>query len=179
MERRRVSGTVVAAIDQLLTDQARDAVAAFVYGSVATGQARPSSDVDACVLLAQPVSTATAQQLRASFVQLQERLGYTPDPDYPVELFTVQQIRAALLGHKVAHAIEQALAGEELEPELAEADEVEILRALLGSRLTVRASPQLDELTALANQVLAQQLHRASTTPSRQVLRVLGIRRID
>lgn len=172
-----MSGAVVAAIDQLLTDESCDVVAAFVYGSVATGQAGPSSDVDSCVLLAQPLSTAEALQLRTSFAQLQERLGYTADPDYPVELFTVQQVRAALVGPEVKRAMERACASEELGPDLAESDAVEMFRALLGARLTVRPSPQLDDLTALANHVLAQHLHHASTPLSMQVLRVLGVRR--
>lgn len=171
-----MSGAVVTAIDQLLTDQPYDVVAAFVYGSVATARAGPSSDVDSCVLLAQPVSTAAACQLRTHFIQLQERLGYTPDPDYPVELFTVQQARAALVGNEVKRAMEHACTNGKLGSDLAESDDLEILRALLGARLTVRASPQLDDLTTLANQVLAQHLHRVSAPLSMQILRFLGVR---
>lgn len=179
MERRRVSGDVVAAIGRLLTDRPCGAVAAFVYGSVATGRAGPSSDVDTCVLLARPLSASETERLRTSFVDLQKRLGYTPDADYPVELFTVEQVRTALTGSKVKRAVEQARSGEELDSGLAVSDEVEILRALLGTRLTVLPSPQTDELTALADQALRQHLGPASPQPHERALRLLGVRRFN
>lgn len=176
MERWRVSGDVVSAIDQFLTDQSCEAVAAFVYGSVATGQAGPTSDVDTFVLLAEPLPAVAVQQIRSGFAELQERLGYTPDAAYPVELFTVQQARGALAGNEVSQAIHQACSQGKVNSDLAEADAVEVLRALLGARLTVRASAQLDELTVRATQVLTRHLRSASTPPERGVLRALGIR---
>lgn len=179
MERLRVSSDLVAAIDQLLTDESYGAVAAFVYGSVAAGRARPTSDVDTFVLLAQPMAAHAEQQLRSGFVELQERLGYTPDITYPVELFTVQQSQAALAGGEVSRAIQQACSQGKVSSDLADSDAVEVLRALLGARLTVRASAQLDELTVRANQVLAQHLRSAPMAPEREVLLALGIRGIN
>lgn len=176
MERWRVSGDVVTAIDQFLTDHSCDAVAAFVYGSVATGQAGPTSDVDTFVLLARPLSGVAVQQLRSGFAELQEHLGYTPDVAYPVELFTVQQSQTALAGSEISRAIHQACSHGKVSSDLAESDAVEVLRALLGARLTVRDSAQLDELTVRANQVLTQHLRSASAPPEREVLRALGIR---
>ncbi|MEU1477197.1 nucleotidyltransferase domain-containing protein [Streptomyces sp. NPDC005760] len=171
-----MSGDVVSAIDQFLTDQSCEAVAAFVYGSVATGQAGPTSDVDTFVLLAEPLPAVAVQQLRSGFAELQERLGYTPDAAYPVELFTVRQAHGALAGNEVGRAIHQACSQGKVNSDLAEADAVEVLRALLGARLTVRASAQLDELTVRATQVLTRHLRSASTPPEREVLRALGIR---
>ncbi|MEU2021886.1 nucleotidyltransferase domain-containing protein [Streptomyces sp. NPDC016469] len=171
-----MSADVAAAIDRLLTERSCEAVAAFVYGSVAAGRAGPASDVDTFVLLARPLSDGAARELRTSFVDLQRRLGYVPDTDYPVELFTVEQVHTALTGAVVERAVEQSRSVEKLGTALAESDEVEILRALLGVRLTVRHSPRLDELTALAGQVLTRRLGTASPQLHERARRVLGVR---
>jgi predicted nucleotidyltransferase len=176
MERRRVTDDLEVAIDQFLTAQSCGAVAAFVYGSVATGEAGPTSDMDTFVLLAQPLPAVALQQLRSGFVDLQERLGYCPDVTFPIELFTVQQSRSALAGREVEQAIQLACSSGTLSTDLLDSDGVEVLRALLGTRLTVRASAQLDELTAYANQTLAHHLNSGSTSPEHEVLRALGIR---
>lgn len=177
MERCRVSGDLVAAIDQFLTAQSCGAVAAFVYGSVATGQAGPTSDIDTFVLIAQPLPAVAVQQLRSGFVDLQERLGYRPDVNFPIELFTVHQSQSALAGSEVKQAIQLACSSGTVSSDLLDSDGVEVLRALLGTRLTVRASAQLDELTAYANQILAHRLSSGrSAPPEQEVLRALGIR---
>lgn len=178
MERRRVSADVTGAIDRLLAERSCEAVAAFVYGSVATGRAGPTSDVDTFVLLARPLPDEAVRELRTSFVDLQKQLGYVPDTDYPVELFTMEQVHTALTGTEVERAVEQSRSQEELDTGLAESDGVEILRALLGARLTVRPSPRLDELTALAGQVLTRHLGIASPQLHERARRVLGIRQL-
>ncbi|MFE6333976.1 nucleotidyltransferase domain-containing protein [Streptomyces sp. NPDC057798] len=168
--------TVTAAIDQYLHDTCPHAIGVFIYGSIATGRAGPGSDIDCFVLLAESETAETTTRLRSGFAELQSRLGYTPDPDYPIELFTLQQCQEALDSSSVRQAVQQAQARGHVDPELAASDEAEVLRALLGTRLTVRACPQLDELTDHAKQVVAQQLGSPGSPAERRALQALGVR---
>ncbi len=120
-----------------------DVVAVLVYGSVATGTDGPGSDVDTFVLLAADPGEHRPR-LRAGFHRLQERLGWTPDPQYPVELFSTAAAGAALDGLAGALA---AGTSDRLDPV---GDEREVLRALTGPRLVLLGGPELDRLTARA-----------------------------
>jgi predicted nucleotidyltransferase len=170
-----VTGGLVAAIDQFLTSQSCGALAAFVYGSVAIGRAGPQSDVDTFVLIDQPLSAAGMQQLRTGFVDLQLRLGYRPDVAFPIEVFTVHQSQSALAGNDVKQAIRLACSYQTLSPNLLDSDGVEVLRALLSTRLTIRTSSELDELTSYASQILRRDLN-SRHVPLKDTLRALGIR---
>ncbi|NGO67025.1 nucleotidyltransferase family protein [Streptomyces boncukensis] len=171
-----MTGTVMAAINQYLQDTCSSAIGAFVYGSVATGQAGPDSDVDCFVLLAEPETAETMTQLRSAFAELQVHLGYTPDLAYPIELFTVRQCEEALDGSSVRRAIQQARTHGYTDPDLAASDEVEVLRALLGTRLTVRTCLQLDELTDRAKNVVVEHLSIPGAPAEHTVLQALGVR---
>ncbi len=70
-----MTSEVASAVDRYLTEECPDATAGFVYGSVATGKARPGSDVDCFVLLARQPSAAETERLRSGFVRLQEQLA--------------------------------------------------------------------------------------------------------
>ncbi|MFI1163278.1 nucleotidyltransferase family protein [Streptomyces sp. NPDC020801] len=171
-----MTSTVTAAIDQYLHKMCPHAIGVFIYGSVATGQAGPGSDIDCFVLLAEPETAETTTHLRSGFVELQRHLGYTPDPEYPIEVFTRQQCREALDSRTVRQAIQQARTHGHVDPELAASDEAEVLRALLGTRLTVRTCPQLDELTDHAKQVVAQHLGIPGAPAEHTALQALGVR---
>lgn len=102
--------------------------AAFIYGSVARGTATAGSDIDVFVLLEHPLAPAAAVSVRTAFVELQLRLGYRPDLEYPVELFTVE-------------AASDALAA--LNPD---EDQREVRRALTDTKTVVIAGARLDDL---------------------------------
>lgn len=135
-----------------------DVVAAFVYGSVAAGTAGPGSDVDTFVLLAADPGEHRPR-LRAAFHELQERLGCTPDPEYPVELFAVAAATAAL------DAVERALAAGTAGALDPTGDEREVVRALTGPRLVLRGAPELDLLTERAER-LAERLAAGLAAPA-------------
>jgi predicted nucleotidyltransferase len=172
------SGTqVIAEVARFLATHAHQHVtAAFIYGSVATGHARPGSDIDCFLLLTRELEPAPGERLRSGFTLLQQRLGYVPDPRHPVELFTEKRCRAALEGQVVVRAVDQARQNRHVGRELVEADDLEILRALLAPRLPVRGSATLDGLTDTARQTLTAALETTSAVERAIVLRVLGIR---
>lgn len=171
-----MTSIVTAAIDQYLRNTCPQAIGAFIYGSVATGRAGPGSDIDCFVLLAQPETAEMATQLRSGFAELQSDLGYTPDPEYPIELFTLQQCQEALNSSSVHQAIQQARMHGHVDPVLAASDEAEVLRALLGTRLTVRTCPQLRELTDHAKRVVARHLGSQGSPAEHGAFQALGIR---
>lgn len=110
-------------------------VAAFVYGSVATGRATAASDIDCFVVLRERLTRRSALPLRHDFAELQRRLGYTPDPEYPLELFTIDECHAATAGATVACALDRYEQTGVVEPAWRECDDLEIVRALTGPRL--------------------------------------------
>src|SRR5262249_10346834 len=69
--------------------------------------------------------------LRAAFVDLQRRLGYRPDVEYPVELFTLDQVRAAIAAD---------------EPD---EDQREIRQAFGDTKIVLVGSAELDEVMAM------------------------------
>lgn len=110
-------------------------VAAFVYGSVATGRATAASDIDCFVMLRERLTRRSALPLRRGFAELQRRLGYTPDPEYPLELFTVGECYTATAGAAVACALDRYERTGVVEPAWRDCDDLEIVRALTGPRL--------------------------------------------
>jgi predicted nucleotidyltransferase len=122
--------------------------AAFVYGSVASGTDRVDSDVDTFVLLSEDVGDGRSR-IRAEFTQLQRRLGYIPDADHPVELFTTADAAAAL------DAAERAVRDGTFDRLRIDGDEREVLHALTDSRLLLLGGAALDQLSARAERLAA------------------------
>lgn len=107
-------------------------VGAFVYGSVARGTATAESDIDVFLLLEAEQPPDRTAALRAAFVDLQRRLGYRPDVEYPVELFTLDQVRTAL-------AVDEP-----------DEDQREIRHALGDTKIVLVGSAELEVLIAMA-----------------------------
>jgi len=127
---------------------AEPVAAVFVYGSVAIGTDRVGSDVDTFVLLSEDVGERR-RGIRAEFARLQRRLGYTPDAEHPVELFTSADAAGAL------DDAERAIRDGRLDRLTAEGDEREVLHALTDSRLLLLGGDSLDSLTARAERLAA------------------------
>ena len=119
--------------DILATLAGLPVVGAFIYGSVARGTATAESDIDLFVLLDAELPPARTAALRAAFVDLQQRLGYRPDTDYPVEMFTLDQVRTALTA---------------VEPD---EDRREIRQALRDRKIVLVGSARLEELITMAD----------------------------
>jgi predicted nucleotidyltransferase len=154
-----------------------EVTAAFVYGSVAADRAGPGSDIDCFVLLAEGTNTVLRERIRSAFTDLQRRLGFTPDPVYPLELFTPTQCRAAFEGDHVRLALLGAAAAEPLDTLVSESDEAEILRALVDTRLSVLDSPEMDDLTRRAWLLVDEVLGERPGGQVLDVLRGLGVHR--
>jgi predicted nucleotidyltransferase len=96
--------------------------AAFIYGSVAHGTAIPNSDIDVFVVLEHDLPGEQISELRSRFHDVQRCLGYMPDPQFPVEIFTVAAIGDALAA---------------VEPD---EDQQEIRRALMDKKIMLTGS---------------------------------------
>jgi predicted nucleotidyltransferase len=107
-------------------------VGAFIYGSVARGTATANSDIDVFVLLGTELPPAQIALLRNAFFDLQRRLGYLPDPEYPVELFATDTVREALTA------------------DVPDEDQREVRRALVDTKIVLVRSAQLEEFIAMA-----------------------------
>jgi len=134
---------IAAALDELLGPGLE---AAFVYGSVATGRATAASDVDCLVVARGPITVGLRAEMRERFRALQLHLGYTPDLEHPVELFSLQRCREALAGGLVERALHAAARGA-VTRDVTDGDDLEIVRSLVDHRFVVRSSPALDELS--------------------------------
>lgn len=168
-----MSRDVVAAIRRFCAEDGRGLIAgAFVYGSVAAGAGRPDSDIDCFALLSGEVTARQRNQLATGFASLQRRLGYKPDGAYPIELFTAARCRDALSGAIVRDAIRDSVGGVRPGPAAADSDDLEIFRALVGTRLTAVDCGDLEQLSRLAWGLLAD-------LPPRRLgdaLRMVGVR---
>ncbi|MGH3468286.1 MAG: nucleotidyltransferase domain-containing protein [Thermocrispum sp.] len=142
-----------------ITDAIRDLIqrllgerveAVFVYGSVAAGAATPHSDIDTFVISRVELPHQAAVEFRAECIRLQVELGYKPDLEYPVEIFSVRGCVDALHEVLTLRALTTAARGEVLDAMTHSSDCLEVLRALLYPRLVVIDSPVLDSLTRLA-----------------------------
>src|SRR5258708_20631937 len=79
-----------ASINSFLEEQLGDELAAtFIYGSVASGRAHPGSDIDCFVITVRELTSDHRGRTAMRFAELQRNLGFTPDPDYPVEIFSI------------------------------------------------------------------------------------------
>lgn len=116
---------------------------AFIYGSVARGTATAHSDLDTFILLNAAASETDLARTRQRFISLQRDLGFTPDDDYPVEIFTVAQAR---------HAMTAEVHG----GDISEDDVTEVLRALNEPKIVVLDSPDLRQLIELATRRRSQ-----------------------
>ncbi|WP_020216756.1 nucleotidyltransferase domain-containing protein [Salinispora cortesiana] len=145
--------------------------AAFVYGSVATGRDGPGSDLDCFVLTRWDLDGPQRRRAQAGFAALQRALGFTPDCDYPVELFSTHACRAILEGSALAAIIARASTCG-IAPHTAQSDETEVLRSLLDQRLVVTHSSCLDQLTEQARALVRRTAHDPSA-----LLRALGLDR--
>ncbi len=143
-----VTSAVGALLDELLGDQFE---AAFVYGSVARGTAGSQSDIDTFVITRAEIGPERRREIATRAVSLQADLGYQPDLEYPVEIFSVGQCVDLLHDVQTLRVLTAAGGGGELDAMTFNNDCLEVLRALLNRRLVIRDSPVLVSLTALAN----------------------------
>jgi predicted nucleotidyltransferase len=148
--------------------------AAFVYGSVARGTARPDSDLDLFLVTVADLGQQQQERLRADAESLQRTFGYRPDPAHPVEVFSAVRCVDALTGPLVLRATYMGASGRPIDRVTLDSDDLEILRALLDHRLSVRTSPVLDDLTSLAHRQVDAAAGRAGTLADR-VLAAIGL----
>jgi len=133
----------------LACQEALEVLAALIYGSVATGRATPDSDIDCLVVVSEDPVPSVVARVRAEFADHQQRLGYTPDPEYPIELFGLETCRALL------RSSTHDAAGTGQRPQKPAAavtldDAAELVRALTSPRIAIIDSPVLAELTGYA-----------------------------
>ncbi len=126
-----------------------EVLAALIYGSVATGRATPDSDIDCLVVVSEDPVSSVGARVRAEFADLQQRLGYTPDPEYPIELFGLEACRTLLRSSTYDAAAtgqrpQKSAAADPLD------DAAELLHALTSPRIAIIDSQVLAELTGYA-----------------------------
>jgi hypothetical protein len=168
MERHLVN---TASINSFLEEQLGDELAAaFIYGSVASGRTHPGSDIDCFVITVQELTPDRRHQTAVQFAELQRNLGFTPDPDYPVEIFSVAACESLLAGAVLDAALRDATLTGAIDPGLVESDSIEVLRALLDRRLVLRHGPVLDQLTSQAQELLDR--HTADVPQPRRALKL-------
>jgi hypothetical protein len=131
--------------------------AAFIYGSVAARRNGPGSDLDCFVLTQRDLGQDELRRTNAAFASLQKKLGFTPDPAYPVELFSIHACRTILSDPALDQILTNATTTG-IEPDIVQSDQVEVLRALLDRRLVVQHSTCLDVLTAQAQLLVRRTL---------------------
>lgn len=166
-----IVAAVASTVERLLGDAA---LAAFVYGSVATGGASAGSDIDVFVIVDGEPSAVDRHRVGRAFVELQHALGYTPDPCHPVELFSLARCAAGLRVERVESAL-RALSEDEMAVDGAAADDLEILRALVTPRLRVIDGPELDRFDANAAANLRSALAAQSPADAARARAVLKI----
>jgi len=167
----RLVSEVAAVLDEALGPRLE---AAFVYGSVAARRATATSDVDCLVVTRDEVAGEVRAGVRERFLALQVRLGHTPDPQHPVELFSLQRCRDALASGAVQRALRDAAAGV-LAHELLDGDDLEVVRALVGDRITVRSSRALDQLSSGALHAVREGLDGLPDGDRARACRALGL----
>lgn len=155
MSRARVEREVAGFLRTRLGDLM---VAACLYGSVVTGHATAASDIDCFVALRERLPGRSASGLRRSFAGLQRRLGYAPDPEYPLELFTLGQCHTATAGAAIVHALDRYEQAGVVDPAWRDCDELEIVRALTGPRLPLAGEQVLARLADRARGAVAAAL---------------------
>lgn len=168
-----MNAALLSPVTSFLDDQLGDElVAAFIYGSVAAGRNHSDSDIDCFVLVDREVPQETRQQVGCRFADLQRQLDFTPEPDYPIEIFSMARCETLLADPLLDIAIGSAAITGMMDPLLAESDAVEVLRALLDRRLVIRPARELDQLTARAYVVLDRR--PADVVRLKRALRLTG-----
>jgi len=145
-----MTGPIATAIAGFLACQDDlEVLAALIYGSVATGRATPDSDIDCLVVVSEDPVPGVGDRVRAEFADLQRRLGYTPDPEYPIELFGMETCRTLLR----SSTYDAAATGQRSRKPAAAGtldDAAELVHALTSPRIAIIDSPVLAELTGYA-----------------------------
>jgi predicted nucleotidyltransferase len=161
----------VTAVQDFLVAELADAVAAaFIYGSVAGGRSGPSSDIDCFVITHCDLPAEVRTRVAVGFTALQRSLGFVPDPEYPIEVFSVRFCDSTLRGPVLERIVSDVAIGGVMDSQVAASDEVEVLRALLDQRIVVRPGPVLADVTSLAWTVV-----RRSHSQPAQLLKALGL----
>lgn len=76
---------------------ARDEITvARIVGSIASGDARPESDIDVIVCLAERPSAPTLSSFREGYFDMHRMFGREPDKEYPGEIIHDEELTAAL-----------------------------------------------------------------------------------
>jgi hypothetical protein len=151
------SGEVVVAARRYVIDAFGPALlAGFIYGSVADATSGPHSDIDCFVLIGRVMPPRARLDAAAGFARLQRRLGFVPDPDFPIEVFTADACDAALDGPALATCLRPVAAGGVVVSETVESDDVEILRALLDTHLVLVENAALDRLVDRAERLVSE-----------------------
>lgn len=137
----------------LLDEQLGDLIeAAFLYGSIAAGKATARSDIDLFVITRDVLPAAHRTTIQATARSWQRKLGFQPDPQHPIELFSIEACVDAMHAPLLLRALYSAGRGDTLDPGTLNSDCFEVLRAMLNPHLLVRDSPVLASLVTLAHQ---------------------------
>jgi predicted nucleotidyltransferase len=171
---RPSEGTIAEAV--LAEVRLLPAAGAFIYGSVATGAAGPHSDIDVFVLLNVQLPHGQQEITRAAFAALQHGLGFHPDPEFPVELFTLAECGTGLSSPRLHATIHRLCLNEQASAAADETDAMEILRALAGRHIPVRQSPALGELVERATELVRNAVAAHPGTEYHRILAALGAR---
>jgi hypothetical protein len=145
---------VVDAYRRLLDGHTPHVVGAFLYGSVVTATTSATSDVDCFVLVSEPQAAGVRAELRHDAAELQRALGYSPDPLYPIEVFTPATCRLAIDDPRTRHWCARAARTGALPSEAQDSDGVEILHALLAPSRILCGQPVVAELADTARHLL-------------------------
>jgi histidinol-phosphatase (PHP family) len=146
-----VATAIQTRLDQSLSEPV---LGAFVYGSLAAGRAGAGSDIDTFVLTQADPGPDALAFARAGFRDLQTRLGYSPDPEHPVEMYSISRARAVLESATTLHHLTRLRDGSR-QSQFLDSDDAEILRALMGSAHDIVSSPELDALRDRAAELAA------------------------
>lgn len=149
MDDADVVGTARRLLDGQLGDRTE---AAFVYGSIAAGKATAHSDIDLFVITRDVLAATHRTTIQSTARSWQRKLGFQPDHQHPIELFSIDACVEALHAPLLLRALYSAGRGDTLDPGTFDSDCLEVLRAMLNPHLLVRDSPVLASLVTLAHQ---------------------------
>jgi len=152
------------------------AAGAFIYGSVATGAAGPHSDIDVFVVLNEQLPYGQREIARAAFAALQRGLGFHPDPEFPVELFTLAECGTGLSSPRLQATIARLCRNEQASAAADETDAMEILRALVGRHIPVHQGPAFGDLVERAAELVRNAVAAYPGAEYHRILAALGAR---
>lgn len=150
-----------------------DLLGCFLYGSYARGTHTPTSDLDCFVVTNKQIEDERIQYLRAGFITLQESLGFQPDVEFPIEVFTLDACERLLASPSLLELIDAGWRQGYSPVMSSEDDAVEMLRALISKKVVLCGPTIVKELEeaawlALGSGSLAERHSRA------QILEVFG-----